>query len=125
MISAIGWKGNEREILKGCINGKFNLIESPILLHELFSVLGRPKFDFLSQQDLFRLLRLLVSISDIVLPRIQLNVIKKDDFDNRVLECAVEGQADFIISGDKHILQLNKFQRIRIVNSRTFLKLEP
>ncbi len=45
------------------------------------------------------------------------------DVDNRILECAIEGKADYIISGDKHhILPLKKFQKIRILSPSQFLK---
>jgi predicted nucleic acid-binding protein len=44
-----------------------------------------------------------------------------DDPDNRILECAVAGQADFIISGDKHLLNLKNFQGINIVTPADFL----
>jgi hypothetical protein len=44
-----------------------------------------------------------------------------DDPDNRILECAMEGQADFIISGDHHLTDLENYQGIKIVGPATFL----
>jgi uncharacterized protein len=44
-----------------------------------------------------------------------------DDSDNRILECAVAGQGDFIISGDKHLLNLKNFQGINVVTPADFL----
>ncbi len=44
-----------------------------------------------------------------------------DDPDNRILECAVEGQADFIISGDRHLTELEHYKGIKIVAPATFL----
>jgi uncharacterized protein len=46
-----------------------------------------------------------------------------DDPDNRILECAVESRADFIISGDRHLTDLKNYQVIKIVAPSTFLAL--
>jgi len=43
--------------------------------------------------------------------------------DNRILECAMEGQADYIISGDKHLLDLKTYQGIKIVTLAEFLEI--
>jgi len=60
------------------------------------------------------------NFSEMVHPKERLEVIA-DDSDNRILECAVEGQAEFIISGDRHLKDLKSFQGIKIVDSATFL----
>ncbi len=46
---------------------------------------------------------------------ITLNVIIKDPADDRILECAVEGEADYLVSGNKHLLDVNEFRGIKIV----------
>ncbi len=52
----------------------------------------------------------------------QLNVIITDPDDNMVLECAVIGQANYIVTGDKkHLLPLNNYQGIKIINAADFL----
>jgi putative PIN family toxin of toxin-antitoxin system len=57
--------------------------------------------------------------SKVVLPKVRLAVIA-DDPDNRILECSLEGQADYIISGDKHLLNLKNYQGITIVTPGDF-----
>jgi len=64
--------------------------------------------------------RLIKNFSEEVHPQEPLAIIV-DDPDNRILECAVAGQADFIISGDKHLLNLKNFQGINIVTPVDFL----
>jgi putative PIN family toxin of toxin-antitoxin system len=64
----------------------------------------------------------LTTFSTSVNPRDRISVID-DDPDNRILECAVEGQADFIISGDRHLTDLKDYQGIKIVAPSTFLAL--
>ena len=52
----------------------------------------------------------------------RIDVIKDDTSDNKYLECAVEGKADYIISGDKHLTDLQLFRGIKIIDPAKFLK---
>ncbi len=45
----------------------------------------------------------------------------RDDPDNRILECAVAGRADLIVTGDRQMLDLREFEGIRIVSLRSYL----
>ena len=65
--------------------------------------------------------RWIKNFSEEVYPQERLAIIA-DDPDNRVLECAVAGQADLIISGDKHLLNLKNFQGINVVTPADFLE---
>jgi hypothetical protein len=64
----------------------------------------------------------LKTFSKAVNPKNRIAVIV-DDPDNRILECAEEGRADFIISGDHHLTDLEDYQGIKIVAPATFLAL--
>jgi uncharacterized protein len=61
------------------------------------------------------------NFSEMVHPKERIEVIA-DDPDNRILECAVEGQAEFIISGDRHLLNLKVYQGIAMVTPVDFLE---
>ncbi len=52
---------------------------------------------------------------------VELKVIAADPADDRVLECAVAARADFIVSGDKHLLSLGNFGKIVILTPNDFL----
>jgi len=64
----------------------------------------------------------LKTFSKAVNPKVRLTVIA-DEPDNRILECAVAGKADFIISGDHHLTDLKNYQGIKIINPTTLLDL--
>ena len=66
--------------------------------------------------------RRIMNFSEEVQPQERLAIIA-DDPDNRILECAVAGQADFIISGDHHLLDLENYHGIKIVTPARFLEL--
>jgi predicted nucleic acid-binding protein len=55
-------------------------------------------------------------------PKDRIFLVREDPQDNRILECAVEGKADFIISGDNHLLNKKEFNGIRIVNAKEFIE---
>ena len=52
----------------------------------------------------------------------RIHVVKDDSDDDKFIECAVECGAEFIISGDKHLLKMKKYKGIDIMNATTFLK---
>ena len=65
-------------------------------------------------------LRILSVNSKKVEPKLKLHVINEDADDNKILECALAARADLIVSGDKHLLELGKFKKTRIMTPRDF-----
>jgi len=65
-------------------------------------------------------LRAIEMNSTIIKLKLKLRVIEDDVEDNMVLECAVTAGVDIIVSGDKHLLQLGKFRKTRILSPREF-----
>ena len=125
LISAIGWKDSKpREIFDGCLTERYELMESIDLLKEFLKVIQRSKFDFISEEDKKEFLISLMNICIITEPGDKIGVIKEDVDDNIVLECAFAGKADFIISGDEHLLKLKEYEGIKIVSSSEFLDLK-
>ncbi|MCK5541836.1 MAG: putative toxin-antitoxin system toxin component, PIN family [Desulfobacterales bacterium] len=53
--------------------------------------------------------------------RYKTNKIKKDQTDNKFLSCALEAKADFIVSGDNHLLELKHYHGIQIVTAKIFV----
>ena len=49
--------------------------------------------------------------------------VKKDPEDDKFINCAVEGEADYIVSGDRHLLDLKHYSGIQIVNVNSFLRI--
>jgi len=109
------WAGNE-----------LTVVVCQALIEEYLDVLLRPKFKkigtIIERQEL--LMELLgMDNTVLVYPKIRLDVIKDDPEDNRVLECAAEGDVEFIVSGDNHLLALKEFRGIAIVSPAEFLVL--
>ena len=120
-ISALNFGGKPAQILKIAVIKQIRLYCSQTLFAELLGVL-RKKFDYSDGKikEVEVLFKKRVKFRE---PRINLNVIKTDPSDNRVLECAFETEADFIVSGDKDLLNLESFRDIRIVGPAEFFKI--
>jgi uncharacterized protein len=103
--------------------GPFQLVTSPILLHELDEKL-RLKFA-LSADDADRVRSKLESAALVIEPNLALAVITDDPDDDRVLECAVAGRVDYIVSGDRHLLKLGSYQGTSIVTAFDAAKVVP
>jgi uncharacterized protein len=65
-------------------------------------------------------LRVLAVNSKRVEPKLKLYIITEDPADNKILECAQASNADFILSGDKHLLELGKYRKTKIQTPREF-----
>jgi putative PIN family toxin of toxin-antitoxin system len=121
LISAILFGGKPRQILEKAIRGEIRLCLSEPILEELKGVLQRAKFDY-SPEMIQVIVTELTGIADFVNPSETINVVLKDPEDNRILECAVEAEANYIITGDFHLLKLNRYLDIEVLNAVAFLE---
>ena len=65
-------------------------------------------------------LRIFAVNSRRVEPKVELHIVNEDEEDNKILECALAARADIIVSGDKHLLNLGKFKKTRILTPKEF-----
>jgi len=119
-ISALMFGGLPGSLLDLAFLRAFTLIISPALLDELDEKL-RAKFE-MTREDAAFLRARLENLALVVKPEDLLSVIAEDPDDNRVLECAVKGEAEVIVSGDRHLLKLVEYHGIAIVTVRQFLE---
>lgn len=67
------------------------------------------------------IIRNVIENSKVVSPRHKLDIIREDPADNKVLECARHCRADFILSGNTHLLRLRKLDDTKIITPRKFM----
>lgn len=118
LISALVIGGRAADAVERVIAGRDQLICSRPLLDELLSVLA-DKFSGDGEQ-LSRVALFLAEIAELVAPSEEISLLA-DGPDNRVLECAVAGRADTIVTGDRAMLEQQSFQGIAIVTLRDYL----
>jgi putative PIN family toxin of toxin-antitoxin system len=123
LISALLWPGSvPAQVVALARQGRVLAVISPALLEELRRVL-RKKLGF-EEEAAEAVLEAVAEHSELVNPKQTLHVIREDPEDDRVLECAVEGRADAIVTGERHLLQLKEYRGVAILKPREFLDLE-
>jgi putative PIN family toxin of toxin-antitoxin system len=85
---------------------------------------GRPSAEILlGDARILSEMKFLVKTAEIVVPRLTLRVVPEDDDDNRILECAVAGNAGLVVSGDYHLRKLKSYHGIGIVTPIDFRRM--
>lgn len=126
LISSTFWKGASDKIMQKVENEEVELILSRELINEFMSVLDYDEIkDKIKDKNLEvrRSVEKIVSISTIVEPSQRFEIVKNDPDDNKVIECAVEGNVDCIVTQDNHLLNLKEFKGIKIVKPEEFLNI--
>jgi putative PIN family toxin of toxin-antitoxin system len=113
--------GRLETIIVAWIEGKFVLTVSNQIVNEYINVLSRPKFE-IARAELDDFAALILSKAEFVVPGESIRVVEADPSDNKFLEAAVTGQADYIVSGDKHLRDLKEFRGIAILTPSAFLE---
>ncbi|MCD6574935.1 putative toxin-antitoxin system toxin component, PIN family [Candidatus Aerophobetes bacterium] len=121
-VSGLTFKGKPRRVLDLIWKGEIEVCVSSFILKELKETLEK---DFAwegerIEETIERIKRETLQVQ----PKTKISVIKEKESDNRILECGVEGKAQYIISGDKrHLLPLKEYQGIKIISPAQFLRI--
>jgi uncharacterized protein len=120
-ISALTFPGGHAEkAVLGAVEGRYELAISKPIVYEVLGVLAR-KFAR-DAEEIARVAVFLTELGEVVHPRKTLNILR-DEPDNRILECALTAHAKVIVTGDRAMLALGEYKRVRIVTLREFLGL--
>jgi putative PIN family toxin of toxin-antitoxin system len=124
LISAFLFGGVSDQVFLAGLRGEIQLITSDPLLKELERVLkNKFKLDVHFVREVIDEVR---NVAEVVEVSSHIDVISHPDEDNRVLECAVDGRADFIVTGDtRHILPLKEYRGIKILSPSEFIRRLP
>lgn len=110
-ISALLFDGPPRQIFEFAMKRQVVLIASDVIINETAGKL-RDKFSW-PEHRIEQFVRATSRLAELHKPKRKISVVP-DEADNRVLECAIAGEANLIISGDKHLLRLKSYQNIPI-----------
>lgn len=119
-LSAFNWEGGKPErAYRSALKGVFVLVTSPPIIAETARKL-REKF-FWEEERIVQKVKEMARKSEIIQPKTIIDAIKDDESDNRILECAIEGKANLIVSRDKHLRRLNEYEGIAIIGVNDLL----
>jgi putative PIN family toxin of toxin-antitoxin system len=105
------------------VKQELTVYASEDIILEISKVLLYPKIAEILKRTGIRekeILRVIAVNCRMVEPKVKLHIINEDAEDNKILECAFASAADIIVSGDKHLLKLEKFRKTRILTPREF-----
>ena len=130
LVSAIlSPRSASAQIIGLVLDDALNLAISRDILDEAYRIVRYPKLVRLMKkhsvtpEEVESVIERLSALSIVTPGELTLDVIHEDPSDNIILACAVEGEADFIISGDRHLTGLKEFNGITIINPATFIAL--
>lgn len=120
LFSATGWRGNPFQCVERARAGEIQVVTCPELIEELAEKL-EARLHFPKDQVAETIADYLGFLRLTQIPKV-LDAVPRDPEDNMVLECAIEGRAQYIVSGDNDLLVLKEFRSIKIVRASEFLK---
>lgn len=126
IVSAFLWGGKPFQLLQLAASLQIVLVTTDVLIEELLAVLSRNKFSRRLEKvgtSAGEVVADYCYLAEVVAPAEIRSTILDDPDDDAVLACALGGAADYIVSGDDHLLTLKNYSGVQIVNVHDFLEL--
>ena len=120
VISSFFWGGNPRLVVERVIAGLDELFITKEILDEIENVISRPKFHA-ENDKIHYYISSLEEIGNIISPKKRIKNGSRDKNDNKYIECGITADADYIISGDIHLLELKEYDTIKIVTAKDYM----
>jgi putative PIN family toxin of toxin-antitoxin system len=121
LVSGLNYRGPSHRFLELAEEEVFRLQISEPILNEMSRILQERFHWPLAQAEAAR--ELLSAMAQHVTPHLELDVVKEDPDDNRILECAQASHSDYVVTGDKDLLRLGQYAGTRILKPAEFLVL--
>ena len=121
-ISSLFWGGNPRLVLGRAINKTDELFITNEILNEIEEVIGRPKFHT-DRNETEYFIKSIEKIANKVPVKNKIGKASRDKSDNKYIKCGIAANADYIISGDIHLLEIKKYNNIKIVTAKEYLEI--
>lgn len=123
----ISEKGNPAKIMRWWLEGEFDVLVSQPIIDEILRVTAYERIQkkyAKVRKNRLEYASLIAEQALWVEPEEKLDVIATDESDNRYVECAVAGGAQYIITGDEHLLEIGNYAGIRIITPAAFVMLK-
>lgn len=117
-------RSHPAKVVDGWLFGRYEPVVSPELVNEYRDVVLRDKFARLgSRAERLRVLEGLLDVSEVVYvePVERICAVQAGPRDDMVLACAITGAAEFIVTGDSHLLELGNYRGVRVVTAAEFV----
>ena len=125
-VSALLWGGKPAAVIKAAEDGKISIVTSEEIVGEISQVLTYPKLSKIYQAENLRhedLIEAVLKIAKFVKVTKKFNVVLEHSADDKFIDCALAAGADYIVSGDKHLLKIVSYKKTQILSVNEFLQL--
>jgi len=122
LVSGTVFAGRSKLLIDAVLEGKITLILSMQMIREFKRVIARNRFRLSGNQQ-NTLTNFVLRIGNVVKIRSRFRVVRGDSSDDAILRTAYDGKADYIVSGDEHLLALKEFEGIKIITVSEMLEL--
>ena len=121
LVSALIFGGKPGKLIPLWQRGTIRPLASKEIIEEYLRVLTYPKFKLAEEDINFLLYDEILPYFEVIAVEPGPRIIKKDPEDDKFIRCALAGKAKWIISGDRHLLALKTYQKIKILSPLDFL----
>jgi putative PIN family toxin of toxin-antitoxin system len=125
VISALLFGGAPGKLIASWQRGIIKPFASKEIIEEYLRVLTYPKFKLSEEEINYLLYQEIIPYFDIIDVRPGPQIIKEDPEDDKFIICASAAGAGYIISGDRHLLALKEYQKIKILLPSDFIRKLP
>jgi len=124
LVSALITEGKPKKLWLKAVEGEFELVLSKGIVDDFVQVMGRSKFDrYVDESDMLDFVQALSAIAKFVRTKSRYRIVKEDPDDDVVLAAAYDGGADYVVSGDQHLLNMKEFKGIHIVTADKMIQI--
>jgi len=121
-ISSFFWGGHPREVFERIVNGLDELFIADEILNEIVTVMSSNKFAA-NGSEIESYIRIIEKYSKKLILKNISKSISRDKDDDTIIQCGLDGNVDFIITGDKDLLVIREYGNIKIINPKDYLEL--
>jgi len=121
-ISSFFWGGKPRKIFERVVNGFDELYITDEIINEIQRVMNSNKFT-VNSNDIKDYIYIIEKYSKKIVSRDNKKSISRDVDDDKILQCGIDGNVDYIITGDNDLLVLNEYNKIKIIKPKEYLEI--
>jgi len=121
-ISSFFWGGKPREIFERVLNGFDELYITDEIIKEIIKVMSSEKFN-VNNGVIKDYIHIIEKYSNKIVSKDNKKSISRDADDDKILQCGIGGNVDFIITGDNDLLVLKEYKKIKIIKPKEYLEL--
>lgn len=122
LVSGVIRKGKPHKLLDHVADKRLELVISKEILDEFVDVIKREKLKLTKEQQ-NQFIEFITNLSSITETVSKFKIIKEDPDDDKILDAAYDGKADYIVSGDSDLLNLKGFEGIKIVTASEMMEI--